>query len=451
MGEITIDTKSNLYKSVTSRIEEYEVKEIEKGVFEVRRGDDVHEVTLLTTDKPRTFVSNCTCGKDLCEHVVAVAYLAKVKGEFELPKHRDFRRLSDLEMYLYFHEDFTRGDVLSRARMVSPLEVRDQVSADGRHKTILARFDDCEVKLVVDRDGHVRGACTCLDYDKRLPCMHMACVYDSHGKPFVYGLPAEEAAEAAEEAEAGATETEAKTEAKTEVKTKAEAKAGISKEVNLYDFLLHDVLEGEADTVMIFGETGSGKTSLAIKLLKDCMKKGIKTLFIDSEGNIRPSERPENYVYLVTLDEIKEFIGSLIREGKKYGTIILDSIGLPALGAYASVKLDRKLGMILEMQGIVYMLKGYARKHNCLVLITNQPKSEFIMNGSDIKEKLEDRRPFGDKVCYFAKEILRTKLISSNEKETVIVVDVWRSRKYGRGTKLLDVRIDGRGVHVFRC
>ena len=200
---------------------------------------------------------------------------------------------------------------------------------------------------------------------------------------------------------------------------------------------------------MIFGETGSGKTSLAIKLLKDCMERGIKTLFIDSEGNIRPSERPENYVYLVTLDEIKEFVSNLIRGGKRYGAIILDSIGLPALGTYASVKLDRKLGIILEMQGIVYMLKGYARKHNCLVLITNQPKSEFMMNGSDIKEKsIEDRRPFGDKVCYFAKEILRTKLISSNEKETYIVVDVWRSRKYGRGTKLLDVRIDGGGVHV---
>jgi len=180
MVEVTIDTKSSLYKNVTSRIEEFEVKEVEKGVFEVKRGDEVHEVTLLETDRPRTFVSSCTCGKSLCEHVVAVAYLAKVKGNFELPKHRDFRKLSELEPYLYFHEDFTRGDVLSRARMVSPLEVKAEV-VDGNLE-IFARFDDCETRLVVDREGHVRGACTCLKYDKKLPCMHMAHLFEEFGK-----------------------------------------------------------------------------------------------------------------------------------------------------------------------------------------------------------------------------------------------------------------------------
>ena len=90
-------------------------------------------------------------------------------------------KLADLDTFLYFPEDFTKGDVISKAKMVSPTEAR---SIDGENKTIIiAKFDDCETKLIVDRrTGHVRGACTCLDYDKGKPCMHIACLFEEFGK-----------------------------------------------------------------------------------------------------------------------------------------------------------------------------------------------------------------------------------------------------------------------------
>ena len=90
-------------------------------------------------------------------------------------------KLADLDTFLYFPEDFTRSDVISKAKMVSPTEAR---SIDGENKTmIIAKFSDCETKLIVDRrTGHVRGACTCLDYDKGKPCMHIACLYEEFGK-----------------------------------------------------------------------------------------------------------------------------------------------------------------------------------------------------------------------------------------------------------------------------
>ncbi len=205
----------------------------------------------------------------------------------------------------------------------------------------------------------------------------------------------------------------------------------------LYKFFVDNLLEGQPDLVMLFGETGSGKSTIALKLFEDAQELGHNALFIDTEGNLRPNQRPKNYEYVVRIEDVEKIVKSL-KPGCKL--VIVDSIGLPVLGAYASASLKKRGDMLLKMQGIAYMLKSYAINNNCLVVITNQPVSEMsVMDIPDENERrkaIENRRPFGDKMVYFSKELLRTKLVEATPNRTVMEVDTWRSRKYGRGTKL---------------
>ena len=51
-------------------------------------------------------------------------------------------------------------------------------------------------------------------------------------------------------------------------------------------------------------------------------------------------------------------------------------------------------------------------------------------------------------MAFFIKEVIRTRLVESGEEKTVVDVETWRSRKYGRGTKLFSVRVTSKGVEI---
>ncbi|MHC1636164.1 MAG: hypothetical protein ACXQTS_06055, partial [Candidatus Methanospirareceae archaeon] len=70
------------------------------------------------------------------------------------------------------------------------------------------------------------------------------------------------------------------------------------------------------------------------------------------------------------------------------------------------------------------------------------PQSEL----SGLEE--EERRPIGPKALYAVKEILRTEEVKMDEKESVVALKVWRSRKHPRGKTLAMLKYDGE-MHVF--
>jgi len=211
-------------------------------------------------------------------------------------------------------------------------------------------------------------------------------------------------------------------------------------------------LLGRPDLLMIFGETGTGKTKLALKTAQEIVSDGGKVAYFDTEANLPPGDFKVSYTYIPSLQGLSKAVNNL---EAGFNLVVIDSIGVPVLGAYAQASLHERGNMLLQMQGIAYRLKQYSYDNKAYVLIINQPISELsammIENEAERKQALLDRRPFGDKTCFFVKEILRTRLLHADNTRTVIAIETWRSRSLPRGKKLLQMEISDQGVSIRKC
>ena len=216
--------------------------------------------------------------------------------------------------------------------------------------------------------------------------------------------------------------------------------------MKIYEFFKN--LIGQPDIIELFGDTGSLKSYLTWQMLKEMAKDKLKTIYIDTERNITPEEVNElkklkvEYIYLPLFEDLIEFMNSL--DDKKYDWLILDSIGLPALGKFAVENLQGKGNILLNVQAILYKLKVYSSKSNCYCMVINQPTSEmnktewisYQPKNWNRQYKFIKTDPFGDKGSYFVKEILRSIKIFSNNQKTIVDIIAWRSRKYPDYTTL---------------
>ena len=87
-------------------------------------------------------------------------------------------------------------------------------------------------------------------------------------------------------------------------------------------------------------------------------------------------------------------------------------------------------------------LKHWAYKNNGIVLVTNQPESEFNKAPDHIL------RPFGDKSQFAAKEIWKTEIMDRKPAYTNIRISAFRSRSIGHRTKIMDMKISSNGVEL---
>lgn len=209
--------------------------------------------------------------------------------------------------------------------------------------------------------------------------------------------------------------------------------------------MLYDEIEkiSGKDTLMVFGVSGTCKTTFATELLKAAKTKGLQGLYIDTEKNIIDEKSLGcDYMYCSSFDMLYSAVMNLKRG---YNVIVLDSIGLPVLGEYATKDLRQRGEILLKAEAISYMLKKYSQTNNSIILVCNQPVSEFgKINKSDLP-------PFGDKSKYFYKEIWRTQMISSTPTETRCVITAYRSRRMGMGAKIFTICTSSAGVKVERC
>ncbi|MHC1589317.1 MAG: AAA family ATPase [Methermicoccaceae archaeon] len=193
-----------------------------------------------------------------------------------------------------------------------------------------------------------------------------------------------------------------------------------------------------SDILEIFGDSGSGKTAFCTRLVETSASKKI---YIDTERNFAEPEplKSGDYRFLASFNELYNAVAKL-RDG--YKLVVVDSLGMPALGEYAVVGMKERGEILMKCVAVMYRLKNYAARNDALVVITNQPVSE-LSGSSGI-----DRDPFGDKHRYLAKEIWYSQLLSSSPSETRCAFFAWRSRRFGRGKRLFAVKIRDGGVSV---
>lgn len=205
--------------------------------------------------------------------------------------------------------------------------------------------------------------------------------------------------------------------------------------------LIKKVMEvTEGDILEIFGKSGSGKTTFALEVCKDALSEGLKVAYIDTERNLTQSMienllKDENfkYGYAPSLSDMERMVSYVQKE--RFDLVILDSLGLPVLGEFARMNAKQRGDALLRLEALLYQLKQYAHKNNATILITNQPESEYL------KPEGHELRPFGDKGMFFVKSIIKTYLVNSSAYLTECEFKAWRMRQYGRGRKILTMKI----------
>jgi len=187
------------------------------------------------------------------------------------------------------------------------------------------------------------------------------------------------------------------------------------------------------DVIEIFGDTGTGKSQFCLAIAKQAEREGKRVLFIDTERNIskRQASQLKNYIFQPQLEKIPE----ILNKNDRFDLIVIDSIGLPVLGRFASLSTRQRGDAFLKMIALLYQLKQKCYKDNSIAIVTNQPESEFM------KSENYELRPFGDKSQFMVKEILKTEIIEQNENETKIAIKSFRSRTMPKNKRVCELQI----------
>jgi RecA/RadA recombinase len=207
-----------------------------------------------------------------------------------------------------------------------------------------------------------------------------------------------------------------------------------------------------SDLLMLFGDTGSGKSKITYAVARETKEAGGKVIFLDTERNLSAREVAalgDAYAYTPVFEEIKGRIGKL----PAAELVVLDSIGLPILIHYSRMNLRDRLHAFLDMAAALGDLKDWTYRHNGLAIVTNQPVSEFM--AEEERKRLtrvwgngDAREPFGGKAKHVAKEIWRTQRISGNLESTRIVVSAFRSRELASGVIIAEGVINNEGLKL---
>lgn len=193
------------------------------------------------------------------------------------------------------------------------------------------------------------------------------------------------------------------------------------------------------DTLEIFGNSGSGKTTFCLEVVKAYIAKGKKVLYIDTEKNLLKVPQGITYKYFADFNDVSAFVQNL---PQGYDLVVLDSMGLPILGKFAWLNARERGDILLKCEGTSSNLKIYCQKNNATSIVTNQPESEFGKNMYHIL------RPFGDKSIYFFKEVWKTKIIKQEPTITICRIEAFRSRQFGRKTELFELQVTKSGVKL---
>ena len=214
-----------------------------------------------------------------------------------------------------------------------------------------------------------------------------------------------------------------------------------SQKINHFEFLKKLIVGDEkiGGVLLIWGESGSGKTSFMVRVCKDALKIGKKVLFFDVEGNIKPEDLAEmkkfdNFTYCLHITDINEIVRTIETDLKRdnYDLICFDSIGLAVMSTY--VEEANKFQVFQRRANLMSLLTRYALLKGAIVIVSDQPTLEGELGKG--------------RYTYYAKEKWFFKKISASPTATIISVLVTTSRRFGANTNLATIKIDNSGVHI---
>lgn len=203
-------------------------------------------------------------------------------------------------------------------------------------------------------------------------------------------------------------------------------------------------------TVQIYGDYGTGKSRFVHAVATEAQVLGRKVLYLDTEGSLSESHVKdlESYEYLGDdLDALVKRVEKAKKEKDQHHLLIIDSIGLPVLNAYARLSLDKKLGAIQKLAPIMADTVRFARDGKGLSIVTNQCVSEFTRVSKNLGEE-EPLAPFGGKISFVPKLILRSEPLVQDVQRSEFRLLTFKARDLPRGFEVARFTIDGGGVKI---
>lgn len=142
----------------------------------------------------------------------------------------------------------------------------------------------------------------------------------------------------------------------------------------------------------IFGVAGSGKTNVCIQLAVECVKKGKKVIFIDTEGlspdrfrQIAGENAKEIAKHIIIYEPLSfEEQYAAVKEVEKIADENIGLVIMDSATAYYRFELEaEETGMKSrrELANQISFLHALARKHGFAVVITNQVYSDISAGG----------------------------------------------------------------------
>jgi adenosyl cobinamide kinase/adenosyl cobinamide phosphate guanylyltransferase len=196
------------------------------------------------------------------------------------------------------------------------------------------------------------------------------------------------------------------------------------------------------DVIEVFGNTGSGKSKFAMTAAREAIAAGKKVFYLDTERNLTQADIRDlkgcEYKYTPVIEEIEKIVQDL----PSVDVVVIDSIGFPVLTTFARMSVKQKGDALLKLISIFGDLKNWAYRHNGVVVVTNQPESEFNKGSNHVL------RPFGDKSQFAAKEIWKTEIAGRTPETTNINISAFRSRSVGYRSAIAKLVISGKGVEM---
>lgn len=203
-------------------------------------------------------------------------------------------------------------------------------------------------------------------------------------------------------------------------------------------------------TVQIYGDYGTGKSRFVHAVATEAQILGKKVLYIDTEGSLSESHIKELQNYECLGDDLEGLVKRVEKAKKEkdeYDLLIIDSVGLPVLNAYARWTLEKKLAAIQKMAPIMADTVRFARDGNGLSIVTNQCVSEFTRVSKKLSEE-EPLAPFGGKISFVPKLILRSEPLVRDAQKSEFRLLVFKARDLPRHFEVARFTIDSGGVRI---
>jgi recombination protein RecA len=204
--------------------------------------------------------------------------------------------------------------------------------------------------------------------------------------------------------------------------------------------------------VEIFGQTSSGKTTLALSTIAQAQKKGIGCAFIDSEHVLDLNRVKKIGVNLDKLlfsqpdygEQALEMVEGIIRSGLAK-VIVIDSVA--ALTPKAEIEGDMgdspMASQARMMSQAMRKLIGITNKNDCTLIFTNQVRANIGMYGGGVVTS------GGNALKFYASIRLEMRKVKDIEKDNVLIASEHtikvKKNKFAPPFKIIKVQIGESG------